>query len=57
VTDFFNGNPYAGKPKAIAKYAKWAIRGNGPALFRKPTPIECVAAKGERGYVVSHYFM
>jgi hypothetical protein len=53
VTEFFNGSAYANKPKAIAKYSKWAIRGNGPALFRKPTPLECVVAKGERGYVVS----
>jgi hypothetical protein len=52
VTDFFNGNNYANKPNAIAKFAKWAIRGNGPALFGKPTPIGCVRLKGSDGYIV-----
>jgi hypothetical protein len=57
VTDFFNGDNYANKPKAIAKFAKWAIRGNGPALFGKPTPIKCVDPKGTDGYIVRflHY--
>jgi hypothetical protein len=52
VTDFFDDDSYANKPKAIAKYAKWAIRGNGPALFSKPTPIGCKESKGAKGYIV-----
>jgi hypothetical protein len=52
VSDFFKDDAYANKPKATAKYAKWAIRGNGPALFGKPTPVECMIPKGTNGYVV-----
>ncbi|KAF8496859.1 hypothetical protein F5888DRAFT_1634872 [Russula emetica] len=51
VSDFFKDDAYANKPKATAKYAKWAIRGNGPALFGKPTPVECMIPKGTNGYV------
>ncbi|KAF8496231.1 hypothetical protein F5888DRAFT_1615004, partial [Russula emetica] len=50
VSDFFKDDAYANKPKATAKYAKWAIRGNGPALFGKPTPVECMIPKGTNGY-------
>ncbi|KAF8495421.1 hypothetical protein F5888DRAFT_1635496 [Russula emetica] len=51
VSDFFKDDAYANKPKATAKYAKWAIRGNGPALFGKPTPVECMIPEGTNGYV------
>ncbi|KAF8487899.1 hypothetical protein F5888DRAFT_1639644 [Russula emetica] len=51
VSDFFKDDAYANKPKATVKYAKWAIRGNGPALFGKPTPVECMIPKGTNGYV------
>ena len=39
MSNFFKDNAYVNNPKAIADYAQWAIRGNGPALFGKPTPI------------------
>jgi hypothetical protein len=52
ITEFFNGAGYANKPKAIAKYARWAVRGDGPGLFSEPTPIECVVPKGTNGYIV-----
>jgi hypothetical protein len=52
VADFFR-DTYANNPKAIAKYAQWAIRGNGPALFGKPTPVDCEVSKGDMGYMVS----
>ena len=57
VTEFFQGEAYANKPTEIAKYAKWAVRGNGPALFGKPTPINCTLKKGEDGYIVSPDFL
>lgn len=53
VAGFFADGAYANKPKVIAKYAQWAVRGNGPALFGKPTPITCVVGKGAAGYMVS----
>jgi hypothetical protein len=52
VTDFFKDDIYTSKPKATVKYAKWAVRGNGPALFGKLTPIECTVPKGTDGYIV-----
>jgi hypothetical protein len=52
VTDFFKGDSYTNNPKAIAKYAKWAVRGNGPALFSGPTPVECIVSQGTQGYIV-----
>ncbi|KAI0245201.1 hypothetical protein BJV78DRAFT_1140472, partial [Lactifluus subvellereus] len=52
VADFFTKDEaYANKPKAIAKYAQWAVRGNGPALFSKPMPMGCVIDKGADGYI------
>jgi hypothetical protein len=45
---------YANKPKAIANYALWATRGDGPALFSEPTPIRCV--KGFDGYIVGFLY-
>jgi hypothetical protein len=53
VSDFFKGETYLNKPKAIAKYAAWAVRGNGPALFGKPTPLSCTVPRGSEGYIVS----
>jgi hypothetical protein len=37
----------------IARYAVWAIRGNGIALFSNPTPIDCIVDKGHDDYIVS----
>ncbi|KAH9952830.1 hypothetical protein BJV74DRAFT_715230, partial [Russula compacta] len=50
---FFKREEYHKKPKAISKYALWATRGNGPAIFGKPTPITCTVKKGANGYIVS----
>ncbi|KAH7904192.1 hypothetical protein BJ138DRAFT_1107036 [Hygrophoropsis aurantiaca] len=36
-----NGSKYANNPTAIASYAKWATRFDGPALWRVPSPREC----------------
>jgi len=56
VTEFFKGEKYANNPNAIARYAKWAVRGNGPALYGKPTPRDCVIKKGTDGYIVCFQF-
>ncbi|KAH9995455.1 hypothetical protein BJV74DRAFT_739415, partial [Russula compacta] len=41
VTSFFNTEKYAGRRSAIAKYANWATRSDGPGVFGSPTPINC----------------
>ena len=56
MTGFFKGDSYADKPKAIAKYVKWAVKGNGPGLFSEPTPMECMVPKDTSGYIVHFYF-
>ena len=38
--------------KAIAKYVKWAIRENSPALFGRPTSMECVVPHDSDAYIV-----
>lgn len=38
----------------IAKYALWATRGDGPAIFGKPTPMDCTALKGTEDYMVRY---
>ncbi|KAH7917934.1 hypothetical protein BV22DRAFT_1025475 [Leucogyrophana mollusca] len=38
---FFSGPKFANNPTAIAAYAKWATRFDGPALWRLPSPREC----------------
>jgi hypothetical protein len=37
VEDFFKGGKFDA-PSDIMQYAKWAVRGGGPALWRVPTP-------------------
>jgi hypothetical protein len=55
VTNFFKDEAYANKPKVIAKYALWATRGNGPALFSKLTPLGYITVKGSNGYIVGFW--
>ncbi|KIM80299.1 hypothetical protein PILCRDRAFT_49899, partial [Piloderma croceum F 1598] len=51
VTAFFATEPYANKPKVIAKYAKWATRKDGPGVWRVPTPIDCVVPSESPDYI------
>lgn len=53
VDRFFEGSDYVNNPYAIAKYAQWAIRGDGPSLYSIPTPIDCTVKPGDPGYIVS----
>lgn len=39
VKELFNSPDYVDNPTAIAEYAQYATRVDGPALFGKPTPI------------------
>ena len=41
VENFFKGDEFINNPSRIAAYAKWAVRNNGPALWRVPTPENC----------------
>jgi hypothetical protein len=53
VAEFFKDEGYANRPKDIARYARWAIRGDGPGLFGIPTPIGCIVDKDHDDYIVS----
>ncbi|KAH9956764.1 hypothetical protein BC827DRAFT_1270683 [Russula dissimulans] len=41
VAEFFRDKAYANRPNEIAKYALWAMRGDGPAIYGILAPIEC----------------
>ncbi|KII88932.1 hypothetical protein PLICRDRAFT_159882 [Plicaturopsis crispa FD-325 SS-3] len=51
VSAHFERPEYANNPKAIAEYAQYATREDGPAIYRTPTPIDCVAEPGSDDYV------
>ena len=52
VEHFFKGNEFIDKPSRIAQYAKWAVRNNGPALWRVPTPENCRHGPESDQYIV-----
>ena len=52
VKAFFNGDKYASNRRAISKYARWATRGDGPSIYGKPTPIDCVTGPD---YIVRYF--
>ncbi|KAJ6611644.1 hypothetical protein B0H10DRAFT_2223807 [Mycena sp. CBHHK59/15] len=41
IDAFFKTEEYLGKPAAIMKYAKYALRVDGPAFWKIPTPESC----------------
>ena len=45
--------PYYQNPTEIARYARWAVRKDGPAIFAMPTPEDCTVPKEHPKYVVS----
>lgn len=57
VIKFFEQKEYANNPATIAKYARWAIRGDGPALYSNPTPEDCILGSDQPGYIVSSHHM
>lgn len=52
VDVFFASADYADKPQKIARYAKWAIKKNGPAWYEVPTPRGLIL--GDAGYAVRY---
>ncbi|GLB38139.1 hypothetical protein LshimejAT787_0500040 [Lyophyllum shimeji] len=40
IKDFFDGPEYKDKPEAISRYVQWAVRKDGPMLWRVPGPQE-----------------
>ena len=52
VEEFFNTPDFIGKPAQIKRYAEWAIRGDGPAVYGTPTPCEPVVAVDHPSYQV-----
>lgn len=53
VGEHFKTKPFIDNPEAIAKYATWAARKNGPGIFAVPTPIDCIVNKTSPDYIVS----
>ncbi|KIJ62153.1 hypothetical protein HYDPIDRAFT_30702 [Hydnomerulius pinastri MD-312] len=51
VEAFFRQSQFADNPVAIADYARYAMRDNGPVMWRVPTPKDCTGKAGEPGYV------
>lgn len=52
VTHFFTAKEYVGKPALIKEYARWALRGDGPAYNLYPTPSECTVPPTDSAYIV-----
>ncbi|KAF5379424.1 hypothetical protein D9615_006622 [Tricholomella constricta] len=54
VVDTFLKQPdYHNNPEATRGYIKWALRGDGPSIYGRPTPEECEvkSKKKEDGYI------
>ena len=52
IDKFFNGAEFVNKPEAIKTYALWATRGDGPALYAMPTPINVTVPMQDHTYIV-----
>ncbi|KAG5650966.1 hypothetical protein H0H81_010388 [Sphagnurus paluster] len=57
VKEYFSQPQYANDEQAVRKYVMWALRRNGPALFKLPTPEECTVDKKDPNYIVSSGFI
>jgi hypothetical protein len=51
VDALFQSEEFIGNPKKIAKYAKYALRDDGPSVWGIPAPAG--VKRGEAGYTVS----
>jgi hypothetical protein len=56
VDDHFAQVRFTGKPRKVAKYAKWAIRTDGPMVWQTPTPADCTVNSVSPGYIVCPLF-
>jgi hypothetical protein len=52
VEEFFKTDEFANDPTHIVWYAKWAVRKDGPAIFRVPTPEDCKVHPKSPQYIV-----
>lgn len=52
---FAKGSQYDFNPTAIERYALWATRGDGPALYANPTPVELDFPDEDPRYIVSEF--
>ena len=52
VEQFFKGDEFVNKPTRIAQYANWAVKNNGLALWRVPTPENCRHGPQSSKYIV-----
>ncbi|KAH9959509.1 hypothetical protein BGW80DRAFT_1256435 [Lactifluus volemus] len=51
VATHFNSPEFAGNHVAIAKYASWATRHNGPGIWKVPTPVDCTYPEDSIYYI------
>ncbi|KAJ7021281.1 hypothetical protein C8F04DRAFT_1241431 [Mycena alexandri] len=57
VDAFFQTKEYIGNPVAIREYARYAIRGNGPAFWKEPTPLSSPRNAKAPGYIPPDGYM
>jgi hypothetical protein len=53
VKTFFEQPEFVNQPERIREYVRWALRGDGPAYYRIPTPKTCVVDREHANYIVS----
>jgi hypothetical protein len=56
VKKFFEKDEFANKPHEIRDYAHWALKPDGPAYYKVPTPKSCKVDRNHPDYVVSFSF-
>ena len=55
VKKLFNEAEFCNQPTKIREYVCWALRGDGPAYYKLPTPQTCNITRGDPNYIVSHF--
>jgi pseudouridine-5'-phosphate glycosidase len=56
VDSHFAQAKYVDNPEAIANYAQWALRLDGPMIWQTPTPMECTVNSSSPDYIVCPSF-
>ncbi|KAF8802531.1 hypothetical protein BYT27DRAFT_6764428 [Phlegmacium glaucopus] len=57
VKVFFEKPEFAGQPEKIREYVRWALRGDGPAYYRIPTPKVCTVNRDHPNYIQPDGFL
>ena len=54
VTKFFKNSEFISQPAKIREYVRWAVKGDGPAYYKNPTPQASKVARGDPDYQVRY---